>query len=163
VRESLFNILARRVERASFLDAFAGTGAIGIEAISRGARSCVFVESEKSAVAALRENLHALGIEDRARVVARPFLRAAADLVKSEDLFDLVYLDPPYGPGELLRAVRLCSADSILSRHGLIVAEHDARLRMPEEEGSVAQIRTVRYGRAVLTLYERVDRAPAPP
>lgn len=153
VRESLFNVLSRRVKGSVFLDAFAGTGAVGIEALSRGARFCLFVEPRVRARRILAENLGALGVEDRSLVLAQSFLRAARGPLIGEAPFDLIYLDPPYGPGELLRALRLCSAEGFLGEKGLVVAEHDISLTPPEEEGRLGLQRRLRYGRTVLTFY----------
>ena len=91
LRETLFNILAPRIVGAVFVDAYAGTGAVGIEALSRGAARCVFVESGRRAVEAIRENLHALGIEERASVVAGKVVAALGWLQA-----DIVFMDPPY-------------------------------------------------------------------
>lgn len=153
VREALFNILAPHVEGAIFLDAFAGTGAVGIEALSRGARRAVFVERNRESARVLAENLRMLELEGSARIISRPFVRAVPRLAAEEAPFGLVFLDPPYGPGELLRALRLCSADRFMSRSGLVIAEHDSGLRLPEREGELALKRAVRYGRSTLSLY----------
>ena len=92
LRETLFNILASRIVGAVFVDAYAGTGAVGIEALSRGAARCVFVESGRRAVEAIRENLHLLGIEGRASVVAGKVVAALGWL----EAADMVFMDPPY-------------------------------------------------------------------
>ena len=158
VRESLFNILAGRVEGAAFLDAYAGTGAVGIEALSRGARACVFVESGRDVMKSLRWNLASLGLEDLSRVMPVPFARAAILLSEEGAPFDLIFLDPPYGPGELLRALRLASSRRLLAPGGILVAEHDESLSIPAAEGRLRLYRTARYGRTCLSFFrEDVD------
>jgi len=154
VRESLFNIIATRISGARFLDAFAGTGAVGIEALSRGAERAVFVESSRAAARTVAANLDALGLGERSRLVARPFVKAVELLRREEAPFDLAYLDPPYAPGELLRALRLLAAPGFLAPGALVIAEHELKLAMPEQEGDLRLARSVKYGRTVLTLFE---------
>jgi 16S rRNA (guanine(966)-N(2))-methyltransferase RsmD len=97
MRERCFAVLGVRVEGARVLDLFAGTGAVGIEALSRGASSAVFVEAHRSAVKLIRDNLASLGVGgDRARVMNRPALAAVAELARREQAFDLVWADPPF-------------------------------------------------------------------
>jgi 16S rRNA (guanine966-N2)-methyltransferase len=153
VREALFSILSSRVEGALFLDAYAGTGAVGIEALSRGARRCLFVESDAQALRALRRNLAGLEIEELAGVMGGDFAAAARRLPSAEGAFDIVFLDPPYGPGEIHRALRLCAAGELLAPSALLVAQHDARTEMPEREGRLERGRSYRYGSTRLTLY----------
>ena len=153
-RESVFNILGPTLDGLHVLDLFAGTGAFGIEALSRGAASCVFVESERSAARILAGNLEALGIRSGARLVVQPFERATAHLGAAGGPFDIVFLDPPYGPGDLFRAIRLADQRRLLASGGILIAEHDLELPMPEREGSLACSRTARYGGTCLTFYE---------
>jgi len=158
VRESLFDVIAPRIKDARFLDAYAGTGAVGIEAISRGAKDVVFIEDARKALDSLETNLKMLGITDRVRVLRQPFDRSAIALGRESAPFDLIFLDPPYGHVEILKALRLVHATALLSARGLLVAEHDATLALPPEEGSLALTRTLRYGGTVLSLYTPVDR-----
>ncbi len=155
VREALFDVIAPKVEGALFLDAYAGTGAVGVEALSRGASRSVFVECDRGALQALRANLAALGIEDRATVLAEPFARAASNLAREKARFDLVFLDPPYGPGELLRALRHTEARDLLAPGGLVIAEHDTKFLVPALERTLRRARTLRYGGTALSLYDR--------
>ena len=159
VREALFSILRDRVEGARFLDGYAGTGAVGIEALSRGASRCVFVESGGS-VAVLRGNLEALGVGDEAVVLTQSFVKAAAILGRGETPFDIVFLDPPYGPGELLRALRLAATEGFLSPSGILVAQHPTRLELPEAEGRLARARQARYGNTTLSFFSEASSTP---
>jgi 16S rRNA (guanine966-N2)-methyltransferase len=152
VRESLFNVLGHRVEGARFLDAFAGTGAVGIEALSRGASRVTFVENAKNALAVLDANLNLVQVEGRIRVMAREFVNAVVSM-GAEIPFDLIYLDPPYAPGELLRALRLASADGFLAPDGWLVAEHEKWLILPEAEGKLRKVRSLIYGRTTLSIF----------
>jgi 16S rRNA (guanine(966)-N(2))-methyltransferase RsmD len=155
VREALFNVLAPRLAGSSFLDAYAGTGAVGIEALSRGAERAVFVESDGRAAHVLEENLRTLDVMSMAEVLVLPFARAASGLASRSACFDIVFLDPPYGPGELLRSLRLCASMTLLRASGILVAEHDSRLSMPEQEGSLSHQRSLRYGGTTLSFFGR--------
>lgn len=154
VRESLFNIVASRIAGARFLDAFAGTGAVGIEALSRGAGRAVFVESAGPAARVVAANLESLGLRDRSRLIDRPFVKVVDLLRREEAPFDLAFLDPPYAPGELLRTLRLLAAPGFMAGGALVIAEHDVKLSMPEREGALLLRRSVKYGRTVLSLFE---------
>ena len=120
LRETLFNVLAPRIVGAVFVDAYAGTGAVGIEALSRGAARCVFVDSGRRAVGAIRENLHVLGIEGRALVIPGKVVTILAGQPA-----DIVFLDPPYEMEEEYGAA-LEQVQAFAARHGWRrVASHD--------------------------------------
>jgi 16S rRNA (guanine966-N2)-methyltransferase len=126
VREALFSILGARVQDARVLDLFAGSGALGIEAISRGAASVTFVDSAPGAVKAVRQNLATLGIEDAEvqRAEARAFARAAP---RGGRQYDLVFLDPPYGQAEALGRELAEAIAALLAPGGVVVSESDRR------------------------------------
>jgi 16S rRNA (guanine(966)-N(2))-methyltransferase RsmD len=145
LRETLFNILASRIVGATFLDAYAGTGAVGIEALSRGARHAFFLERNRQALEAIRENLAALGLEHRATVVPGPVLvtipRRAAGIV---------FLDPPYDlEREYIAALELLAEEP----PALVVAQHPVRLALAEAYGSLARTRTVKQGDNALSFF----------
>jgi 16S rRNA (guanine966-N2)-methyltransferase len=145
LRETLFNILAPRIEDATFVDAYAGTGAVGIEALSRGARHVWFVEKARAAIEVLRENLGALGLEARATVVTAPVALALEKYPA-----DIVFLDPPY---EQVREYR--AALDVLAQHppALTVVQHSVREKLEEAYGSLQRTRVVRQGDNALSFY----------
>lgn len=153
VREALFSVLGD-LRGARVLDLFAGTGALGIEALSRGASSATFVERARPALAALRENLTTLGLLGEARVLAAPARRAAVTL---EGPFDLVFADPPYA---ILAEVPpiLASLGACLSDDARLVIEHASRDAAPEIPGFVPEP-SRRYGDATVTVYLASPRA----
>lgn len=122
IRETLFNWLAPGIEGARCLDLFAGTGALGLEALSRGARSCVFVESSRQAAGTLRDNIALLGAEQASLVEANAlsFLQQP-----SADPFDIVFLDPPFDAGLLPQVCELLDRGNILANHARIYVEQD--------------------------------------
>ena len=149
LRETLFNILAPRVEGARVVDGYAGTGAIGIEALSRGAAHVTFIESHRRAAALIEENLRACGVE-------QGYTIQCADVVAALDApasaFDLILLDPPYDTENVSAA--LDAAARHLAGDGLIVLERATR-REPEESEAVIRVRDVKSGDSTLTFFER--------
>ena len=151
VKEALFSVIQFDIEGRRVLDLFAGTGQLGIEALSRGAESAVFVERRKDALQAIRENLEACGFSDRARVINGD----AMSYLKSGEKFDLIFLDPPYASGLLQQALEDIARFDICSRHGIIVAESAADQALPPLSGPYSIYREYRYGKIKLTVYHR--------
>jgi 16S rRNA (guanine966-N2)-methyltransferase len=151
LRETLFNVLAPRIAGARVLDVFAGTGAVGLEALSRGASHAVFVESDRRAAALIAANAALCGAAERCAII-----RGAADHVLRNpidgDPFDVIVLDPPY-EHEPLAAV-IDAAARHLAAGGLLVLEHATRRRLPAVP-SARPSRTLRSGDSALTMFER--------
>ncbi len=151
VKESIFNIIQFDVPGARVLDLFAGTGQLGIEALSRGAESCVFVDRAPEAVRLVTENLKATGLEARAKVVKSDsiaYLRSARDM-------DIVLLDPPYASDLLEKALNLLFGFDILRENGIIICESDVSLTLPEPPAELFSVREYVYGRIKLTTMTR--------
>jgi 16S rRNA (guanine(966)-N(2))-methyltransferase RsmD len=158
LRETLFNVLADRVPNARFVDAFAGTGAVGIEALSRGAREVIFIENHVPAVALIRKNLQALGIQSLASVLAldalRGLQRMAANPPAPSSLVDIVYLDPPYAAAQDYRRVlTFLGAAPFLGEGSLVIAEHRSSVELPETFRNLWRVRVLRQGDATLSFY----------
>lgn len=157
LRETLFNILAPRVTDARVLDAYAGTGAVGIEALSRGARAVTFVDDDRRAVALIGENLAHCGVANQCVIIRATVARALDDLRgrSASGLFDIVLLDPPYArPHDLDLDAILRAAGGLLARDGVIVLEHARRHDVPEAPEGLARTRTVTAGDSALSWYE---------
>ena len=151
VKEGLFNVLQFDIEGRKVLDLFAGTGQLGIEALSRGAAECVFIDRRPDAVRLIQENLALCKLADRARVRqgdALPYLR-------SGEKFDLVFLDPPYASGLLEQALTDIAAFDICRQHGIIVAESAAETVLPALPPPYRLYREYRYGKIKLTVFHR--------
>jgi len=146
LREALFNILAPRIEGVEFMDAYAGTGAVGIEALSRGARRVIFIESNRAAVDVIRQNLALLGIEKRAEV----FTSKAVPVLARKSA-DILFLDPPY---ELEPEY---SAALSVAQAGLVLVQHSARLALQEEYGRLKRVRELKQGDNAISFYERTN------
>lgn len=145
LREALFNVLAPVIEGAVFVDAYAGSGAVGIEALSRGARRAVFIERNRTAAAILRENLAALKIEERAEVMVRKASAALAGIVA-----DIAFIDPPYAlEGEYDTALERLADTHI----PLVIAQHASRFKLPERCGRLHRTRILRQGDNALSFF----------
>jgi 16S rRNA (guanine(966)-N(2))-methyltransferase RsmD len=145
LRETLFDILQGKIDRATFLDAYAGTGAVGIEALSRGARHAFFLERDRVALTAIRENLASLGAASRATVVPGAVLKSLG-LHRA----DFVFLDPPYSlEKEYSEALELLGATA----PGLVIVQHSKWMKLAEVYGSLRRIRVVRQGDNELSFY----------
>jgi len=156
VREALFDMLAPRLEGARFLDLFAGVGAVGLEAASRGAAQVVLVEAAPRNARLVQENLEALGLADRARVIRSAARTALLALAERGECFHLVFMDPPYHRPEAILAILelIAQAPALLCPGGVVVAQHDFRLVLPEAVGACRQVRTRRFGDTSLTFYQ---------
>jgi 16S rRNA (guanine(966)-N(2))-methyltransferase RsmD len=145
LRETLFDILQARIEGATFADAYAGTGAVGIEALSRGAAHAWFLERNRAALDVIRENLASLGLESRATVLAGPVLPSLA-----RQSAGIVFLDPPYDlEREYVAALEALGAQP----PELVVVQHSVRLALPETASALTRTRTVRQGDNALSFY----------
>ena len=157
LRETLFNVVAPGMDGSAWLDLFAGSGAIGIEALSRGAGSVHFVESAGAAVRTIRKNLHTLEIDDGAEVLERDVVTALRALNAQGATFDFVFLDPPYRKmGDYEQVLRFLAQSRLLRPNGLVIAEHDKHFDPGDEFGSLRRQRTLRQGDAVLSFYSSV-------
>jgi 16S rRNA (guanine966-N2)-methyltransferase len=154
VKKTLFDILAPRLPGCRFLDAFAGSGGVGIEALSRGASRVVLVEASDSAVAAIRENLDALpALGGKAQLFRQDARLALAALADTGVRFDLVYLDPPYDSGLYEPLLEQIGGTGLLEEEGIVVAEHFHKRALPERIGRLARTRSVRIGDHCLSFF----------
>jgi len=152
VKESMFNIIQFDIEGRRVLDLFGGTGQLGIEALSRGAAHCTFVDVRRDAAALIRENLEWTGLHEKARVVQSDYL---AFLTRGGEKFDLVFLDPPYDSGLLEKALETIVTIDILSGNGIILCESAADAILPPIDPPYEKYREYRYGKTKITLYCR--------
>lgn len=158
LKETLFNVLqaAGSIEGASFLDLFAGTGSIGIEALSRGAARVEFVESSRKAANVIRANLGAMGLSEETVVHERTAVDALARLTKEDAQFDVCFLDPPYQlHGAYEQVLRIMAESSLLSERGILIAEHDKRFDPGNGTNSLVRYRVLKQGESCLSFYRK--------
>ena len=151
VKESLFSIIQFDIEGRRVLDLFAGTGQLGIEALSRGAASAVFVDTRRDALRVIGENLKICGLEDRAAVKSGDALA----YLRSGEKFDLIFLDPPYQSDLLEKSLEMIAAFDICREHGMILAESRVDKTLPLLAAPYRIYREYRYGKIKLTVYHR--------
>lgn len=156
LRETLFNVLAPRIGGAVFLDLYAGSGAVGIEALSRGARETIFVEEAEPALRAIRANLAALAIRGQYALEPRSVAAGLRRLAEAGRAANIVFLDPPYdAAAEYERALGLLGGEcaSLLAPEALVVAEHEKRHDLEERFGRLVRSRVLKQGDAALSFY----------
>jgi 16S rRNA (guanine(966)-N(2))-methyltransferase RsmD len=133
LRETLFNVLGASLDDSLFVDLFAGTGAVGIEAISRGARETIFVESNPKAARLIRENLKSLDILTGAELLESPALRGLEQMATRRLLADFIFLDPPYEKtAEYLQVLEFLDASHLIAPRGIVIVEHYWKTELPE-------------------------------
>jgi 16S rRNA (guanine(966)-N(2))-methyltransferase RsmD len=153
VREALFDIVRKELPGSVFLDLYAGTGGVGIEALSRGAAKAVMVEKNKLRVLMIQHLLSEFNFSHKARVVKL----TANDFMEREEekgqRYDIIFLDPPYYSEEVTKILPLIGEGKIIRDGGLVVVEHFFKTKLPESVGRLAFVKGYKYGDTVLTLY----------
>ncbi len=149
VKESVFNIIQFDIEGRRVLDLFAGTGQLGIEALSRGAASAVFVDASTDAVRLVRDNIKHLGFEDKATVLKSD----AVAFLKNGGKFDVIFLDPPYDTGLLEKVLRNLIEFDMLKENGIIICETNVERQLPDARFPYKKGKEYRYGKIKVALY----------
>jgi 16S rRNA (guanine966-N2)-methyltransferase len=153
LRETLFNVLGPSVGESLFVDLYAGTGAVGIEAISRGARLAIFIEEHAKSVRLVKENLEALEVRG-AEVIEGDAVRGLERLVARHLVADFIFLDPPYmDAAEHKRVLEFLDGSHLIAPRGLVIVEHHRRLELPERFERLERTRLLEQGDAALSFY----------
>jgi len=159
IKEALFSIVASRLggfDDCRVLDLFAGTGNLGIEALSRGSAYAVFIDSHPESVRLIRENIQRAGVTERATVLSKDVLKGVAELAREKRLFDLVFVDPPYQQRELRNQVlALLGSGELLADEAIVIIESSAHDELPHAVGSLELNDRRSYGDTALTIYTR--------
>ncbi len=150
VKEALFSILMYDIEDAIFCDMFAGTGGIGIEALSRGAKKSYFIDASPASMRIIRSNVMKCKAEDKSEFILGSFENA---LQKIDGKIDIFFLDPPYSKGTEIEAVKAIATSQTLAKDGIIVIEHHKEDNMPEIIEGFNKFKEKKYGRIVLSFY----------
>ena len=153
VREALFNMLQEHVQGAFVLDLYAGSGAFGLEALSRGAAKACFVEYDSEVMQLIKENLFALGFFDKAEVYCKKSLMAIKELAKKKRRFDLIFLDPPYKDVDTNEIFEIFNKN-LLTKDGIIILEHSSKMKVPQTIAELVCITQKKYGQTMLTVYK---------
>jgi 16S rRNA (guanine966-N2)-methyltransferase len=165
LRETLFDILGELVAGSRFIDAFAGTGAVGIEALSRGAFEVVFIENHAPAAALIKKNLDSLGARAGTRLLATDVLRGLGILGKenprASKTQEILYLDPPYdSAADYDRVLSFAGSGDLLGQDAVVIAEHRSKFDLPEIVKNLQRVRVLRQGDASLSFYRLSNNPP---
>ncbi|WP_224366634.1 16S rRNA (guanine(966)-N(2))-methyltransferase RsmD [Hyalangium versicolor] len=153
VRETLFNVLGQWLEGQTVLDLYAGTGALALEALSRGAGRAVLVDSDREALGLCRQNTEALGFTSQVEVLGQPVARAVEALGKRGERFELIFADPPYAARVVEEVLEQVGRAGLLAPGGLLVIEHDKREPAPESHEGFARDDQRRFGDTLVSFY----------
>ncbi len=153
VKKSLFSIISPELPGSHFLDLFAGTGAVGIEALSRGASFCVFVDQNYQCAELIRENLQRLNLVDKTQVLAKKVSSAINILQEQGQKFDLIFIGAPYATDFAARTVEQLASSSLLRENSIVIAEVRISTPLPTDTGSLHLARQETYGDTVLFFY----------
>ncbi len=153
-REAFFNILRGKIDNARVLDLYAGTGAVGLEALKKGASEIIFVEVSSVYTKKINELIRKLGFAERARVITKKALPFIKWLETELSTFDIIFLDPPYHTNEIINVLSAIGKSHILKQKGIVIAEHFKKRQLPEKFGSLQKGKDYIYGDTVLSLYK---------
>jgi 16S rRNA (guanine966-N2)-methyltransferase len=167
LRETLFDILGERVIGSRFIDAFAGTGAVGIEALSRGAQEVVFIEKHAGTASLIKKNLESLEIRSGTRVLPIDVLHGLELLSKEDpgsgEVPDILFLDPPYdNAADYDRVLSFLASATLLCEGSLVIAEHRRKFELPEAVQNLQRVRVLRQGDASLSFYRLMKNSVSP-
>jgi 16S rRNA (guanine966-N2)-methyltransferase len=154
VKEAIFSMIGPHFDQERVLDLFAGTGGLGIEALSRGARQAVFIDIESKSIDVIKQNLQSTGFAGQSEIYRTDAVRSLKALKKRGVAFDLVFLDPPYRLHIIPQLVTTLSAENLLTDGAIIVCEHDRTVVLPEIIDKVAFWKSAQYGDTHITVYQ---------
>ncbi len=149
-KEGLFNIIAAQLEDAAVCDLFAGTGNLGLEALSRGARICYFADNSRDSISLIKKNVAICKLQDRAQVIYGDYRSVLSRMPEKADIY---FLDPPYDMDLWEDAITMIGEKELLADGGMIIAEHNRKKELPGEISSLEKIKERRYGTVVLSFY----------
>ena len=153
VKEAIFSILDPYIsENIIVADLFCGTGNLGLEAISRGAKTVYFSDASRESIALAKENIAYCGVSDQAVILAGDFRQ---NIRKISEKVDLILLDPPYSSGLLIQSLQIISESDALKEEGIVLCEHSSKEKLPEDVGSLHFIKIKKYGSVSVTLYRK--------
>lgn len=153
VKESIFNIIGPYFSGGIGLDLFAGSGGLGIEALSRGVEKVIFVDRDGKAIATIKENLQTCGVLDQSEVYRNDADRALKAIIKREIMFDFIFLDPPYKKQQLEHLLETIQTENLLTNNGIVVCEHSKDVVLPVEIGRLKQVKFENYGIISISIY----------
>ncbi len=155
VKESMFNIIQNRIQDSTVLDLFAGTGNLGLEALSRGARRAIFIDRDINAIKSINKNCKSLGYSERTEIFRNDAASSLTHLSKDGILFDIIFMDPPYNKGYEMALLSSIGNLNVLHDLGIIVVEHDAKLLLPDKVVNLYCFDRRKYGGTGISFYRK--------
>ncbi|GBD95494.1 MAG TPA: 16S rRNA (guanine(966)-N(2))-methyltransferase RsmD [Nitrospirae bacterium] len=155
VREALFDILRGKIENTRFLDLYAGTGAVGIDALNEGAAEVVFVEESKGNAKKISEFMGEKRLSEKTAVITKKVLSFIDRAELNRFSFDIIFLDPPYHTDEIMHVLSAIEKSPLLKQKGIVIAEHFAKKKLPEKFDGLQKVKEYNYGDTVLSFYEK--------
>lgn len=154
IKESLFNILNPLINGANILDLFAGSGALGIESLSRGAEHATFIDSVRESIAVIKSNLQHTGLINQAEVYQIDFETGLKKLKEKDKKYDIIFLDPPYGKGMEFKAINWIANLQLLKENGLVILENEQKDELPQEISTLIRTDVRKYGRTAINFFK---------
>ena len=154
VKESLFNIINPYIRESNILDLFAGTGSLGIECLSRGAKNCIFVDKSKESIGIVKSNIKKARVENESTILNIDFKDAVKRLSVQKQKFDVIFMDPPYYENMFIDCLKSIDEFSLLKEDGLVVVEHDTNDLFDDNIGRLYKSREKKYGNTTITFYK---------
>ncbi len=155
VKEAIFNIIQIRIPNSLVLDLFAGTGNLGLEALSRGASKAIFIDRDINAVKTIRKNCYNLGYQDHVEIYRNDAARGLTELSKRDILFDIVFMDPPYAKGYEESLLQLIYEANILHNDSIVIVEHDSKTILPDRIAELCRYDFRKYGGTGVSFYRK--------
>lgn len=154
VKESLFNMINPYIRESNVLDLFAGTGSLGIECLSRGAKNCVFVDKSRESINIVKSNVKKARVENESTILNIDFKDAVKRLSTQNQKFDVIFMDPPYYENMFIDCLKSIDELNLLHEDGIIVVEHDTKDQFEETIGRLVKTRDKKYGNTTMTFYK---------
>lgn len=154
VKEAIFNMIGPYFDGGIGLDLFAGSGGLGIEALSRGAKKVIFVDKDRKAIQTIYDNISSCGLEEKAEVYRNDAERALKAIKKRELAFEFIFLDPPYKKQQLIMLLEIIDKEHLLAPKGKIICEHGSEVQLPDFVGHLSVQKREKYGIITITIYE---------
>lgn len=155
VKEAIFNIIQIRIPNSLVLDLFAGTGNLGLEALSRGASKAIFIDRDINAVKTIRKNCYNLGYQEQVEIYRNDAARGLTELSKRDILFDIVFMDPPYAKGYEESLLQLIYEANILHNDSIVIVEHDSKTILPDRTAGLCRYDFRKYGGTGVSFYRK--------
>ncbi len=154
IKEAIFNIIKPFVDGGSVLDLYAGTGGLGIEALSRGMSKAIFVDKDRKCVEIIKNNIDLCNFSEITEIYRNDSIRALNILIKRGIQFELIFIDPPYKMNNYEVVLKSLSDNNMISNQGIVVVEHDVKISLPSKIGVLTLIKNVDYGNTGVTIYK---------